>query len=290
MSKRSRRPIQWTHALLVTPHRLLFCLIVGGLALAPAGAIAVEFQVTRVVGSRVGEIWQQPSVASTLEQVTLDPLITHGERITIDVRARLAAGEQLTELRASVSGYERGFITDLDPEGLPIVGPPVSAFRFVEGESVAAAFPRDCFPVACVGDSLVNALAGALAVDEGGSTGPRVPIIAGTSGVPLGPTSGLPGPGYAMTPGLDGVVGGGDAHFRLVFENVGGDEIWGPALVDIRIGTAYPGDSAFDGAGQAYSSPTTTITLHIVPEPGTAMMMGLGLAVLAGRPTRRARA
>jgi len=96
-------------------------------------------------------------------------------------------------------------------------------------------------------------------------------------------TTGRAGNG-ARDPGLDGVVNGGDAQFRIVFR------AGAPGTTLIDIGTnANPtlGNVVVLAGGATEPATNALISLTVVPEPGTALLMGLGLAGLAAAGRRQ---
>lgn len=110
-----------------------------------------------------------------------------------------------------------------------------------------------------------------------GGVGNYVPIVQAIS------TTGRLGTGV-RDPGIDGVVDGGDAQFRVVFT------VTGPGTTTIDIGTnANPtlGNVVALAGGVSEQATNALITLTVVPEPGTALLMGLGLAGLAAAGRRR---
>ncbi len=85
-----------------------------------------------------------------------------------------------------------------------------------------------------------------------------------------------------LDPGLDGVVGGGDAQFELVVSVVGP----GVDLLEI----AVLGTPAWQPESESiFTDPTDLIQIQIhsdaeplvVPEPGSAVLLGLGCLALA---------
>ncbi|MFO0691407.1 MAG: PEP-CTERM sorting domain-containing protein [Myxococcota bacterium] len=96
-------------------------------------------------------------------------------------------------------------------------------------------------------------------------------------------TTGRAGNG-ARDPGLDGVVNGGDAQFRVVFR------AGAPGTTLINIGTnANPtlGNVVVLAGGATEQATNASFSLTVVPEPGTALLMGLGLAGLAAAGRRK---
>ena len=76
----------------------------------------------------------------------------------------------------------------------------------------------------------------------------------------------------------EGVATGtaGDPQFQLVFTAVG------PGTTTINLGAdAAYGDEIIGAAGSVLTANNTSVTLTVIPEPGTALLMGLGLVGLA---------
>ncbi|MCP4906566.1 MAG: PEP-CTERM sorting domain-containing protein [bacterium] len=69
----------------------------------------------------------------------------------------------------------------------------------------------------------------------------------------------------------------GDGQFRLAFTV--------HASSTIQIGDGGSGDGAIGNGGASLASNNTSVAFSVIPEPGTALLMGLGLAGLglAGR-------
>lgn len=192
-----------------------------------------------------------------------------GAEITIGFRIESDPGEQVFGFGLSAHGYDesvvdftRGWAVQSIFHAVAVPG--VGAFSGLWNQLVDTSSPLG---VVANGPVLESALF---------SYGNRVLFF---SGVGCCPTSQNP-----LDPGLDGVVGGGDAQVRLTFTVVG------PGEVSILIGDDYPGDGVvhyplndprrledlrltIDSDGQ----PTIT------PEPGAAVMIGIGLALLAAR-------
>lgn len=62
----------------------------------------------------------------------------------------------------------------------------------------------------------------------------------------------------------------------------------GPGQTVLRIGTGFPGDGLILSTGAVVQVPEVTYTIFVAPEPGTALLIGLGLAGLAAVGRREA--
>ncbi|MEZ4281998.1 MAG: hypothetical protein R3F21_20535 [Myxococcota bacterium] len=163
-------------------------------------------------------------------------------------------------LGAAIFGYDDGMVD------------------FVSGNAVASILHDVCIPGVGCFNGIDNQIGGASPLFEGTvASGPYVQIF---NGVSLTSRSGT----GAQDPGLDGVLGGGDAQFRVTFA------MSGPGTTTFFIGTnaADPilGNAVVYAGGEVVDAINTSISL-ITPEPGTAVLMGLGFAALAA--TGRAR-
>jgi hypothetical protein len=175
-----------------------------------------------------------------------------GEEVTIGIR--LSGGTNVFGLGASAYGYNE------------------SVIDFVTGSSVPSINHAVAIPAVGAFSGLASVLVNPLAESSIGSNGNRVLIF---NGVGLTATN-----TNALDPGLDGVVGGNGAQIRVTFRAVA------PGSAVINIGTGYEGDGEVGAGGSLDQTALTQISVTVVPEPGTALLMGLGLAGLAAAGRR----
>lgn len=178
-----------------------------------------------------------------------------GDIVTIDIVLTNASGPPIAVLGASVYNY--------------------GANQFVSGRAVSSYFNIFCIgPVTCFG-GFQNQVGPNLVESSIRDNGNRVQFAtSATTGV-------VEGSGVGVDRGLDGTVG--TAMFSLSFE------VRESAF--ILIGTGYEGDGFLPSDGSANydgslsQAPAVGFEVIVLPEPGTAVLTGLGLAALSG--TRR---
>ena len=186
-------------------------------------------------------------LSSVASAVTLDVIgisganpasMSVGKTITIDIRV-LADSDQVFALGASAYGYDE------------------SVLDYVEasGEAVASIFHAAALPSIGVFAGLENALPGSLVESAIGSSENRVWLFTGTA---LASTAAQPD-----DPGLDGVIGNGDAQIRFTFEATG------PGTTQIVIGTGYEGDGVVLASGEQVQAMGEVIDVTV--SSGTAV-------------------
>ena len=178
-----------------------------------------------------------------------DPLaMAPGDTITIDVRV-VADADEVYGVGASVYGYDEAVIDYVDGSG----------------QAVAGIFYGAVFPGIGVFSGLGNLITNPLVETAIGAGGKRVWLFVGPS---LEMRTAQP-----MDPGLDGVIGGGDAQFRFTFEAVA------PGAARIVIGTGYQGDGValLSGPVQAAGA---TIDVAVVGASAVPSMPAIALYTL----------
>jgi PEP-CTERM motif len=195
-------------------------------------------------------------VADGTGTIVLNP----GDTLTISIR--LSGGTNVFGMGASAFGYSE------------------SVIDFTSGQAVSSINHAVAIPVVGFFSGLGNALVaapvpgtvgtGPLSESAIGANGNRVNFF---SGVGLTGTNSNP-----LDPGLNGSAA--DAQFRIVF-TAGGE-----GLSVINIGTGYAGDGEVGTGGSLDQSANVQLRVSVIPEPGTALLMGLGLAGLAAAGRR----
>ena len=167
-----------------------------------------------------------------------------GDQFTIDIVMRNASLTQISSLGASVYDYD-GVAT------------------FDSGEAVASYLNQFCFPASGCFNGLTNLSGGALVESSIGANGNRVQIALSATLTPVANDG-------SIDEGLDGVTG--STQFSLTFTAAG--------TGDIIIGTGYEGDGIVQPDSSIVQAQGAIFTV-VIPEPGTALLMGLGLVGLA---------
>ena len=200
------------------------------------------------------------------------PHLEDGDTITLRLVLENATREAVAGLGVGVYGYDQGGVGDRFDDNL----------RFVSGRGAAEAFSETVIPTIGAFDGLANSVTTA---QEFGRPFPilqerRVLLF---NGVSLTPRNG-------DATGDFGIVGApisnGDIHMEVTFQAVAlGATPGAPAQVTLEFGVGQFGNVATDINGNVLPFDNAFQTITIVPEPGTALLIGLGLAGLA--TTRR---
>ncbi|MFK7898182.1 MAG: PEP-CTERM sorting domain-containing protein [Myxococcota bacterium] len=198
------------------------------------------------------------------------PTLQAGDTVTIDLAVENATGESINGLGLVATGYDDDRNGAAD-SGLALQGGTVAGGLF------------NTIRVAGLGnvDGLANVRTAPVeqwVFDNFNAQELRASFFAGAG---LNAVSGS----GADDLGVDGgFTGDGDAHFRLTF--VAGALAPGVTsqLFTLNFGTnAEYGETAVGAGGVDIAFNNASVAVTVVPEPGTALLMGLGLAGLAAR-------
>ena len=213
-----------------------------------------------------------PTVASALGISIVDvttsgastTVLQPGETITFDLRLENATNEQINSLEVLVTGFDTPGTTPTVSSGLQLVGGAVatSAFDFITGFGGLANIRTA--PTTRWQLNLFN------------------PEAVRTSLFLAAATSSSQGTG-AQDIGINGnLVGDGDVHFRVTYQLM--PTTIATQNIVLNFGTdATFGAIAVGPGGAVLPFQNATYALTVIPEPGTALLMGLGLAALAAR-------
>ncbi|MEZ4280304.1 MAG: PEP-CTERM sorting domain-containing protein [Myxococcota bacterium] len=183
-----------------------------------------------------------------------------GDVFTLEIVMTASAGSPIQGIGASVHGYG-------------------GIFRFIRGEAVGNYFnaiclgPGLCFGGLTNGAGTANGTQRTLVENSLGAFGPRVQFALSASGSPITALGGA-------DQGLDGVLG--TAMFRVTFQVLE----WVPDFA-FFVDTSYEGDLV--DLPNGLTEEAVGVSFFYMPEPGTAVLMGLGLAGLAAATRRESR-
>ena len=214
--------------------------------------------------------------AITFTATTSDPTsgLLPGATITIDVVVVLDAGESINALGSSAYNWDNSVMNFVS-------GQAVSELFFQNAPQnpdpnapICVLYPFICQPSGPISNSRGGALVeGTASAGTGFGGVPEVEIIAAIN------LDDMFGATAFDDPGLDGSPG--SVQFQLLFEAAGP----GATTLIIGGGSDLDGVSGGDNPGVIIND---TVTITVIPEPGTALLMGLGLAGLAAAGRRRA--
>ena len=198
-------------------------------------------------------------------------LLSNGDIITFDLRLENGTNEDVLGLGVGIWGYDVGQDGVLANDHLRFVAGGAVANRIFKSVDEPAGLPN-------VRTAPTQLGRGSPFFEER-----RVQLFDGVN------TSPFNGDGS-----LDPAVGGGlvgdsptAAHFRVSFQAVAG--LSGPTVVsavNLVFGNGRFGNVAVGTGGVTLPFSNAGFTVNVVPEPGTALLMGLGLAGLAARGRR----
>ena len=196
-----------------------------------------------------------------------DGSLESGDTVTFDLVLSNTSGQSLIGLDVGVFGYDEGNVAATNDNHL----------LFSSAQSGAGAFGT----FFSSGNNVLGLGADAPQgeFDTGLADGGRaVRLFGGISTTPV------TGDGTTDS-GINGLqTNGADVHLQVTFSAQSlGATPGAPATVDLVFGIGQKGfDVQGDSGSLASQWTNATATVTIVPEPGTALLMGLGLAGLAG--------
>lgn len=198
--------------------------------------------------------------------------LANNDILTLDLVVENASQLNVYGLGIGIAGYDGGNDGNLNNDAL----------RFVPGGAVAVSVLNTSLetdPELVGVGGLENIRTAPTEIGAGAPfNNPRRLVL--FEGVALTPSNG----DGSLDVGIGGgTVGSGDVHFRVSFRAV-------TALtardVTLRIGVGEFGNSAIGAGGIDLPFDNASFTVNVIPEPGTALLMGLGLAGLAARGRR----
>lgn len=230
----------------------------GALVLAACGALAA---LAPLSASALGiSIANVSSTGSSLTEVR------NGDVITFDLVLENATAQPVFGLGIGVTGFDVGNDGNVNNDNLRLNGGAVAATIF-EGASTAGLDNIRTAPT----------LIGRPAPFFDPS---RIQLFDGAA---LTASTGT----GALDTGIGGnTIGSGDVHFRVAFRaltSLTGNT--GPSFT-LKFGIGEFGNSAIGTGGIDLPFNNASYTLSVIPEPGTALLLGLGLAGLATRGRR----
>ena len=196
--------------------------------------------------------------------------LNNGDQITFDLHLENSTHLAVNGLDVVVSGYDTPSVNDVNSSGLQLVG----------GQLAANAFATAYDPDPQNSDGISNVRTQPVKVWTPNAFLPQPEVISLYGGVD---TVARNGDG-SQDNGPFGQTGANGVHFRVTFQlNTFGIP---PAAQNLVLSFGTLPEFGFTAAGPGGTEipfQNATYALTIVPEPGTALLMGLGLAALATR-------
>lgn len=217
-------------------------------------------------------LFVMPTVASALGISIVDvttsgastSVLQPGETITFDLRLENATNEQISGLEVLVSGFDTPGTTAAVSSGLQLVGGAVATSAFDAITGFGGLTNLRTAPTTRWQLNLFN------------------PEAVRTSLFLAAATSPSSGSGSADL-GIDGaLVGAGDVHFRVTYQLLPTTLATQNILLNFGTDATF-GAIAVGPTGDAIPFQNASYALTVIPEPGTALLMGLGLVGLAAR-------
>ena len=221
-----------------------------------AGALGVSIESTSVAGA--GNV-------NALE---------NGDVVTFGLLLENATQQDVFALGVGAYGYDEGAVGSATDNHLVFVSRTASASAFNNNGQVIPSFG-----VLNDNDGLGNSTVAGV---ESGAPFPFNQELRAVlfNGIGTSAATGTGNDDAGVGGGLTGV--GSDIHIQVSFQvqSLGATPL-SPTAVTLEFGTGQFGNEAVGTGGSTLAFTNATSTLTIVPEPGTALLMGLGLAGLA---------
>ena len=221
-----------------------------------AGALGVSIESTSVAGA--GNV-------NALE---------NGDVVTFGLLLENATQQDVFALGVGAYGYDEGAVGSPTDNHLVFVSSTASASAFNNNGQVVPSFG-----VLNDNDGLGNSTVAGV---ESGAPFPFNQELRAVlfNGIGTSAATGTGNDDAGVGGGLTGV--GSDIHIQVSFQvqSLGATPL-SPTAVTLEFGTGQFGNEAVGTGGSTLAFTNATSTLTIVPEPGTALLMGLGLAGLA---------
>ena len=200
--------------------------------------------------------------------------LENGDVVTFGLLLENATQQDVFALGVGAYGYDEGAVGSATDNHLVFVSSTASASAFNNNGQVIPSFG-----VLNDNDGLGNSTVAGV---ESGAPFPFNQELRAVlfNGIGTSAATGTGNDDAGVGGGLTGV--GSDIHIQVSFQvqSLGATPL-SPTAVTLEFGTGQFGNEAVGTGGSTLAFTNATSTLTIVPEPGTALLMGLGLAGLA---------
>ncbi len=236
-------------------------MIRNSMGVAAAAILFVAPTMASALGISIVNVSSTGSSASTL---------VAGDEITFDLRLENPTNLDVYGLDVVVTGYDTPGTLPINSSGLELVG----------GSVATSALNTVNIPAVGSLGGIANVRTAPTQVWAQDLVNPQPIRTSLFAGVALAPSNGN---GSFDTGIGGGLVGAGDVHFRVTYRLVTNIPDLNQNLT-LSFGVAEGlGHVAVGAGGESIAFQNATYALTVIPEPGTALLMGLGLAALATR-------